>query len=370
MIRLVVLTIVMLAAASLSSRSQPNQLLTTEEAQVVVETVARGLDHPWGLAFLPDGRMLVTQQPGRLTIVSVDGRVSPPLAGTPRVHGGLMDVALDPAFSENHLVYLTYVAPCAGGWATAAGRGRLNTAATALDDFHVIFQQQPASPIQDHFGSRLAFTPDGKLFISMGDRDEPDRAQDLATDIGKLIRINPDGSVPPNNPFVRHAEGRPEIWSYGHRNIQGLAVHSDTGALWAGEFGPTGGDEINIPEPDCNYGWPLVSWGDHKDGRPIPRPTTRPDLADAIYHWTPSVSFSGMTFYTGSALPAWRGNLLLAGLASQALIRLTLAGSRVTGEERIPMGERIRHVAQGPDGLLYLLTDENEGRILRVSPAH
>jgi len=188
--------------------------------------------------------------------------------------------------------------------------------------------------------------------------------------LGKLIRINPDGSVPPDNPFVNRTGAKPEIWSYGHRNIQGLAVHPESGVLWEGEFGPLGGDEINIPEPGRNYGWPLVSWGDHYDGRIIPRPPTRPDLADAIYHWTPAISFSGIAFYTGDAIPAWRGNLLLAGLASEALTCLTLDGTRVIGEERVPMGARIRDVVSGPDGFVYLLTDEDRGRILRLKPAN
>ncbi|WP_018260326.1 PQQ-dependent sugar dehydrogenase [Methylobacterium sp. WSM2598] len=368
MIRPVVLAIAALVVASLPVAGQPAQRLGTEKAEIIVETVAGGLEHPWGLAFLPDGRMLVTEKPGRLRIVSADGKVSPPIAGTPQPHVQFLDVALDPDFSENQLVYLSYVESRESGLATVAGRGRLSTTGMMLEGFELIFRQQPTSPIEDHFGSRFAFTPDGKLFISTGDRDEPDSAQDLSTDMGKLIRVNPDGTVPADNPFVHRAGVRPEIWSYGHRNIEGLAIQPGTGVLWAGEFGPTGGDEINVPKPGCNYGWPLVSWGDHKDGRAIPRPPTRPDLTDAIYHWTPSVSFSGMTFYTGSAFPAWYGNLLLAGLASQALIRLTLAGARVTGEERIAMDARIRHVAQGRDGLLYLLTDEDQGRILRFKP--
>jgi glucose/arabinose dehydrogenase len=207
------------------------------------------------------------------------------------------------------------------------------------------------------------------LFISTGERFKFDPAQDLSNHLGKLIRINPDGSVPPDNPFVNRSGARPEIWSYGHRNIQGLAIHPETGVLWEGEYGPLGGDEINIPEPGRNYGWPLVSWGDHYDGRKIPRPPTRPDLADAIHHWTPAISFSGIAFYMGDAIPAWRGNLLLAGLASEALTRLTLDGTRVVGEERIPMGRRIRHVVPGPDGFVYLLTDEDRGRVLRLKPA-
>jgi glucose/arabinose dehydrogenase len=363
-----------LASAALTMAVAPavgQQRLNSEKAQILVETFAHGLDHPWGLAFLPDGRMLVTERAGRLRIVSSDGQVSPPLDGAPRVHvyeGGLLDVAVDPEFTENRLIYLSYGEPREGGAATAAGRAHLNAADTALENFQVIFRQQPAVTNANHFGSRLVFAPDGKLFISTGERGNSDFAQDLSTDLGKLIRVNPDGSVPPDNPFA-HREGvRPEIWSYGHRNIQGLAFHPYTGALWEGEFGPTGGDEINIIEPSRNYGWPLVSWGEHMDGSAIPRPPTRPDFVDAIYHWTPSVSFSGMAFYTGAAFPAWHANLLLAGLASQALIRLTLDGTHVIGEERIALGERIRHVAQGPDGLIYMLTDD-DGRILRLKSA-
>jgi glucose/arabinose dehydrogenase len=360
------------ALATLPASAQQPQRLKTEKAEIVVETAARGLDHPWGLAFLPDGRMLVTERPGRLRIVSTDGQVSPPLGGVPRVYaqeqGGLLDVALDPKFPENRLVYLTYAEPRDGGAATAAGRGRLNAAGTALEDFQVIFRQQPAVSGGLHFGSRLAFARDGTLFISTGERFKFEPAQDLSTHLGKLIRINPDGSVPPDNPFVNRKGARPEIWSYGHRNVQGLAIHPETGALWVGEFGPRGGDEINIAEPGRNYGWPLVSWGDHYDGRKIPRPPTRRDLADAVRHWTPSISFSGIAFYSGDAFPAWRGTLLLAGLSSKALTRLTLDGTRVIEEERIPIGERIRAVVSGPDGLIYLLTDSERGRVLRLVP--
>src|SRR5829696_510688 len=373
MLRCSVLVCVAFVVASLPARAQQPQRLKTEKAEIVVETVTHGLDHPWGLAFLPDGRMLVTERPGRLRIVFTDGQVSPPLGGIPRVYGrdqgGLLDVALDPKFSENRLVYLTYSEPREGGAAPAAGRGRLNTAGTALEGFQVIFRQQPAASGGKRFGSRLAFTPDGKLFISTDERFKFDPAQDLSNHLGKLIRINPDGSVPPDNPFAIRSGAKPEIWSYGHRNIQGLAVHPATGVLWEGEYGPRGGDEINIPEPGRNYGWPLVSWGDHYDGRKIPRPPTRPDLADAIHHWTPAISFSGIAFYMGDAIPAWRGNLLLAGLASEALTRLTLDGTRVVGEERIPMGRCIRHVVPGPDGFVYLLTDEDRGRVLRLKPA-
>ena len=372
MIRILVATAAVLTMALHPAEARPPERLRTEKGEIVVETVACNLDHPWGLAFLPDGGMLVTERAGRLHIVSAGGQVSPPLRGTPPVHtgeGGLLDVAADPNFSENRFIYLTYGEPRESGAATAAGRGRLNSDQTALEDFQVIFRQQPVgSSDAGHFGSRLLFTPDGKLFISTGDRFNPGLAQDLSTDVGKLIRINPDGSVPPDNPFANHKGARPQIWSYGHRNIQGLAVQPITGALWEGEFGPTGGDEINIIEPGRNYGWPVVSWGEHMDGSAIPKPSTRTDLDDAAYHWSPSISFSGIAFYTGGPIPSWRGNLFLAGLTSQAVIRLTLVASRVTSEERIPMGERIRQVVQGPDGLLYLLTDEDQGRILRFKP--
>jgi glucose/arabinose dehydrogenase len=266
-------------------------------------------------------------------------------------------------------VYLTYAEAREGGAATAAGRGRLDDAASTLEGFRVIFRQEPAVSGGNHFGSRLAFAPDGKLFVSLGERFKFDPAQDLSTHLGKLIRINPDGSVPPDNPFVGRQGVRPEIWSYGHRNPQGLAVQPGTGILWEGEFGPLGGDEINLPEPGRNYGWPLVSWGKHYDGRAIPNPRSRPDLADAVRHWVPAISFSGMAFYNGEAFPAWRGNLLLAGLASEALTRLGVDGQRITGEERIALGTRIRHVVSGPDGLVYVLTDEDNGRVLRLSPA-
>jgi glucose/arabinose dehydrogenase len=370
MLRLLGLLVLASATAALA---QGPQRLESEKGDILVETVARGLSHPWGAAFLPDGRMLVTERLGRLRILPRDGQLSPPLGGVPRVatqgQGGLLDVALDPGFAQNRLVYLTYAEPREGGAATAAGRGRLNDAGTALETFSVIFRQQPAVSGGNHFGSRLAFTRDGKLFISTGDRFKFDPAQDLSSHIGKLIRVNPDGSVPPDNPFVNRRDAKPEIWSYGHRNTQGLAIQPETGVLWEGEFGPQGGDEINVPEPGKNYGWPLVSWGRHYDGREIPKPPTRPDLADAVRHWTPAISFSGIAFYTGEAFAGWRGNLLLAGLASQALARLTIEGQRVSAEERIRIGTRIRHVIPGPDGFVYLLTDEDDGRVLRLSPA-
>jgi glucose/arabinose dehydrogenase len=361
------LAVPLLAPATAQTR------LKTDKAEVLVETVASGLEHPWGLAFLPDGRMLVTERSGRLRLVSADGKVSQALEGVPRVlaqgQGGLLDVALAPDFGASRLVYLSFAEPGEGGASTAVARGRLNQDATALEGAEVIFRQQPKVSGGMHFGSRLAFSRDGKLFVTMGDRGKFDPAQDLSSYIGKIVRLNPDGSVPQDNPFVGRANVRPEIWTYGNRNVQAAAIHPGTGALWEVEHGPRGGDEINIAEPGKNYGWPLVSWGRHYDGRDIPDPPSRPDLAGSVHQWTPVIAASGMVFYTGDAFPAWRGSLLVGGLVSQGIVRVVLDGDRVTGEERIRLGARIRDVRQGPDGFVYALTDADNGRILRLRPA-
>jgi glucose/arabinose dehydrogenase len=335
-----------------------------------VETLARGLEHPWGLALLPDGRMLVTERPGRLRLIDADGTLSPPLAGVPAVYargqGGLLDVTLAPDFSDSRQVFLCYAEAGAGGAGTAAARGILSE--RGLSDVKVIFRQQPKVQGDNHFGCRLVFRPDGTLFLTLGERFKFAPAQDLQSHLGKIVRINPDGSVPPDNPFIGSDRARPEIWSLGHRNVQGAAIHPLSGALWTAEFGPLGGDEVNIPAPGGNYGWPLVSWGDHYSGEPIPKPPTRPDLADAIYHWVPAVSPSGIAFYDADLIPAWRGSLLLAGLSSESLIRLSLVGERVTGEERIRLGERLRTVRVAGDGRVLLLTDAPDGALLRLTP--
>lgn len=364
---------VTVSSYGLGFAQQPTKLVRTQTGMITVATVARGLEHPWGLAFLPDGSMLVTERPGRMRIVSRDGRISEPLSGIPRVfaqgQGGLLDVALDPDFRSNRLVYVTYAEPGAGGASTAAARGRLKQDRSGLEDVQAIFRQEPKVSGPNHFGSRLAFSPDGKLFVTTGERFKFEPAQDISNHLGTVIRINPDGSVPPDNPFVGRKDARPEIWSYGHRNIQGAAINPASGQLWIAEMGPRGGDELNIPQPGRNHGWPLVSWGAHYDGRSIPNPSTRPDLADAIYHWTPAVAPSGFLFYTGDAFPDWRGDALIGGLVAQAIVRLTLDGDRVVREERIPLRARIRDVRQGPDGAIYALTDEDDGKILRLTPA-
>ncbi|MBE0530431.1 MAG: PQQ-dependent sugar dehydrogenase, partial [Rhodospirillales bacterium] len=344
----------------------------TAAGPLKIEVVAGGLEHPWGMAFLPDGRLLVTERPGRLRVVVPGGGVSAPVAGVPAVHasgqGGLLDVALSPKFNEDRLVYLSYAEPGDGGASTAVARGRLNEAASALEATEVIFRQQPKVNAGQHFGSRLVFARDGRLFVTLGDRGQGEPAQDLANTIGTIVRIEADGSVPADNPFAGRSGVAPEIFSYGHRNGQGAALHPETGALWQHEHGPRGGDEINLPEAGKNYGWPLVSWGSHYSGWPIAEPATRPDLTDAIYQWTPVIAASGMAFYTADLIPGWKGSLLVGGLVSRGLVRLTLDGTRVTGEERIPLDARVRDVRQGPDGAIYVLTDESNGKLLRLTP--
>ena len=367
------LLLIFVAAAAVSLVSRYGMSVdgprNTKAGTIKVETVATGLSHPWGLAFLPDGRMLVTERSGTLRLVSKDGKLSPPLSGVPKVvvagQGGLLDVAIDPDFKSNSLVYLTYSEPGEGGAGTAVARGKLGE--SGLDGVEVIFRQEPKVGGGNHFGSRLVFAPDGKLFVTLGERFTFTPAQDLTNDLGKIVRINPDGSEPKDNPFVGRTDARPEIWSYGHRNPQGAAIHPETGKLWETEFGPMGGDELNIPQAGANYGWPVVSWGSHYTGEDIPDPPTHPEFADAIYHWNPVISPSGITFYTADAIPAWKGNLLIAALSGQAIVRLTLDGEKVVDEERIPMGARIRDVVQGPDGAVYALTDEGNGEILRLT---
>jgi len=345
------------------------------DGAVRVSTVARGLVHPWALAFLPDGRLLVTERPGRLRVVTPDGRVSAPLAGVPQVfargQGGLLDVALDPRFAETRLVYLAYAEPGAGGEAgTAVARARLEE--HGLEDLRVIYRQVPKVPGALHFGARLVFARDGTLFVTLGERfDYRDQAQELGSALGKIVRIHPDGSVPADNPFVGRPGARPEIWSLGHRNIQAAALHPETGQLWVAEHGARGGDELNRPEAGKNYGWPVIGYGVHYWGSRIGEGTAKPGMEQPLYYWDPAIAPSGMTFYTGDRFPGWRGSLLIGSLRPGLLVRLVLDGERVVREERhlAELGERVRDVRQGPDGLLYVATDSPRGRILRLEPA-
>ena len=345
----------------------------SEKATFRLETVAEKLEHPWGMAFLPDGRMLVTERPGRLRIVSADGTKSPPVEGVPRVfahgQGGLLDVALDPAYATNNLIYLSYAEPGPGGGGTAVARARLER--NRLVGLTVIFRQVPKRNTVQHFGSRLVFARDGTLFITTGERGSRDQAQNLAVHLGKLIHINSDGSIPDDNPFIGKGDALPEIWSYGHRNMQGAALHPETGEIWTVEHGARGGDELNIPQAGKNYGWPVITYGKDYSGASIGEGTAKSGMEQPIYYWDPSIAPSGMAFYTGDAFPQWRGNLFVGALSYELLARLELDGAKVTHEERLlkDFGERIRDVRQGPDGLLYLLTDSDDGRLLRLSPS-
>ena len=348
--------------------------VATEQHRVRLVEVASGLEHPWGMAFLPDGAVLVTERPGRLRVVGKDGGVSQPVEGVPAVdavgQGGLLDVALDPDFAANRLVYLSYAEPREGGNATAVARGRL--ADSRLDQLEVIFRQQPALAGRHHFGSRLVFARDGRLFVTLGDRyKEKDRAQTLDSHLGKVIRIERDGRVPVDNPFVDRAGALPEIWSYGHRNVQGAALHPATGNLWTNEHGPKGGDELNLTLPGRNYGWPAITYGVDYSGAIISDETAAPGMEQPVHYWVPSIATSGLAFCTGSRFPRWQGNAFVGGLRSQQLVRLELDGDRVVHEEVLLKGvieRRIRDVKQGPDGYLYLLTDEKDGRLLRIEP--
>jgi aldose sugar dehydrogenase len=347
------------------------------KSQIKIETVAKGLVHPWALQFLPESRMLVTERPGHMRIIGKDSRLSSPLQGVPEVvaqnQGGVLDVALSPDFAQNGLIYFTYSEPRGGGRnGTALARAKLVQGGDAgrLDEVKVIFRQEPAASGGLHFGSRLAFAADGTLFVTLGERFQRDYAQDLSRHWGKVIRINPDGSAPKDNPFAGRDKAQPEIWSYGHRNPQSAAIHPITGKLWIVEHGARGGDEINIPQAGKNYGWPVITYGVDYSGAKIGVGTEKAGMEQPIYYWDPSIAPSGMAFYTGDLFPAWKGNLFVGALVQEHLARLVLDGEKVVAEERllVDLGERIRDVRQGPDEALYVLTDNSDGRVLRLVP--
>ena len=344
------------------------------DAPVRVETVAEGLEHPWGLEFLPDGRMIVTERPGRLRIVTPGGHLSQPLSGVPRVYavgqGGLLDVALSPSFERDHLVYLSFSEPDGDVAGTAVARGKLGE--HGLEGTRVIWRQRPKVKGPNHWGSRLVFHPDGTLFVTMGERFAyRDRAQDLSTTLGKIVRINPDGSIPRDNPFVGRKGVLPEIWSYGHRNVESAALEPGTNRLWTVEHGPRGGDELNHPEAGKNYGWPVITYGIDYSGLKIGEGVAKAGMEQPVYFWDPVIAPSGMVFYTGERYPGWKGSIFVGSLNPGLLVRLVLENDKVAREERYlgTLGERIRDVRQGPDGLLYLLTDNPQGRILKLVPS-
>ncbi|AHZ67368.1 hypothetical protein OU5_0289 [Pseudomonas mandelii JR-1] len=355
----------------------PPQEMKSEQGTLEVWQVAKGLEHPWALAFLPDrGGMLVTERPGNLRVVDYDGKLSAPINGVPKVwakgQGGLLDVVLSPDFKQDRTVYLSYAE---GGGAgdkagTAVGRGQLSEDLKTLKDFKVIFRQEPKLSVGNHFGSRLVFDRDGYLFITLGENNDRPTAQDLDKLQGKVVRIYPDGKVPDDNPFVGQSGVRPEIWSYGQRNPQGAALNPWTGVLWENEHGPRGGDEINIIERGKNYGWPLATHGINYSGQPIPEAEGKTaEGAVAPHHvWEKSPGLSGMAFYDADRFKAWQHNVFIGALVSQELIRLQVDGDKVVHEERLlgELNKRIRDVRQGPDGYLYVLTDEDDGGLYKV----
>jgi len=349
----------------------------TETAAWTTETIAEGLEKPWAVAFLPDGSMLVTEKSGQLRCVTAAGEISEPIAGVPEVdsrnQGGLLDVAVAPDFESSRTIFLSFSEPHDDGTNnTAVLRARLNEDVTALVDAEVIFSQYPNVESTGHYGSRIVFDDDETIWVTMGDRQgDPVRrnAQDPTNLIGTVARIGIDGSIPEDNPFVDHESHAPEIWSWGHRNIQAADSHPDTGALWTVEHGPRGGDELNRPEAGKNYGWPTISYGIEYRGGPVYEGKTAQDgMEQPVYYWDPVIAPSGMTFYTGDAFPAWQGDLFVGGLRTQRVSRLVLDGDRVAAEEWLEVGHRVRDVVQGPDGMLYLVTDEENGRVMRIVP--
>jgi glucose/arabinose dehydrogenase len=375
--RRIVTVACLVLSAGYASADTP-QTFPTASGEIVVETKAAGLEEPWSVAFLPGGRMLVSERPGRLRRVSPEGVLSPPVEGVPTVHAiagrspGLLDVALDRGYAHNQTIYFCYVEPVDGGGRTAVARARLlDGQAPRLDGLRTIFRAHGPAGAESSFGCRLLQARDGNLFVTIGDFDHWSEAQNLRSHLGTIVRIDPDGLAPPDNPFRNRPDALPEIWSYGHRNPQGLAIRPGTGKLWSHEHGRRGGDELNIVERGKNYGWPVIGYGTGYDGSRIHDGTHGKGMEQPVKYWAQSIAPSGMAFYTGELFPHWRGNLFVGALAGRMLLRLELdeEGS-VVGEERLlrELNERIRDVRQGPDGALWLLTGSPAGRLLRVSP--
>ncbi|MET0087626.1 MAG: PQQ-dependent sugar dehydrogenase [Sedimenticola sp.] len=347
---------------------------SAQAAEFRVVPLVKGLEHPWGMAFLPDGRILVTERPGQLRLIDNNRLLPEPVGGLPEIaargQGGLLDVALHPDYEDNGWIYLAYSAPGDGGIGTEVGRGRLQ--GNRLVEWQRLFRLLPKSGTGYHFGSRLVFDRAGYLYITLGDRGERKRAQQLDDHAGSVIRLHDDGRVPVDNPFVKRNDARPEIYSYGHRNAQGAILHPQSGRLWIHEHGPQGGDEINVVAPATNYGWPVISYGaEYGIGIPVGEGTHKPGMAQPIYYWDPSIAPSGMMFYTGDRFPQWKDNLFVGSLKFQLLVRLEVEGEKVLTEERLLKGElgRIRDVRNGPDGYIYLLTDSPNGQLVRLEPA-
>jgi len=360
-------------AASAAPKALPTQTVTSQNGPVTVTTIASGLEHPWSVALLPDGGFLVTERPGRLRHVSADGAISAPITGVPQVwaegQGGLLDVVLAPDFATSRKIFLSYAEPGPDGSAgTAVSSATLGDG--ALTDVKLFYRQEPKLVGPNHFGSRIVFDGKGYVFITQGERNDRPTAQKLDMLQGKLVRLNVDGSVPADNPFVGRKDARPEIWSYGHRNMQSLALDPRTGTVWEAEHGPKGGDEINIPQPGKNYGWPIITHGINYSGLKIPEAVGKeaPGMEQPYHVWEISPGLSGMAFLTSQPASKWNDSLFLGALADGSLIRLSLDGDKITGEERLlkDLGARIRDVRTGSDGKVYVLTDETDGKLLRL----
>ena len=358
---------------------QTRACMAPKSAPVTVTVMAKGLDHPWAVEPLPDGGLLVTERDGRsLRHVAADGTVSKSITGLPAINaggqGGLLDVALSPAFATDRTIFWSYAEPREGGNGTSVARGVLSADKLRLEQVRVILRTQPTYDGSLHFGSRLAFGPDGMLYVTLGERSDlatRPQAQDLGSHLGKVLRITADGAAPPDNPFVGKAGARPEIWSWGHRNVQ-AAAFDGAGRLWTVEMGPRGGDELNLIERGKNYGWPAITYGIEYSGKPVgPGETARAGMEQPVYYWDPVIAPSGAQWYSGDAFAAWRGNLLVGGMRSQALVRLVIEANRVVGEEHLltERKQRIRDVRQGPDGALYVVTDERNGELWKITPA-
>ena len=383
------------SAYSQTTNTPPPDVVSSNAGNIRIERLAT-LEFPWGLALLPDGRLLVTEKPGRLRIWA-NGKMSEPVQGVPKVvfrgpsdQGGLLDVEIDPDFARNGFVYLSYVEaadpqpadaretdePRFGGFLDmsdtivrggAVARGKLD--GNQLRDVQVIWRQVPKTVGRGHFGNRIVFAKDGKLFITSGERMRFDPAQSLASNLGKVVRINSDGSIPNDNPFVGKTDALGDIWSYGHRNMLSAAIDPTSGQLWVVEMGPLGGDELNMIERGKNYGWPVVSNGDNYNSSPIPDHPSQKDFQGPVRSWSPVISPSGAFFYTGSLFPGWRGSLLAGGLSSQAVVRLAVESGKVNVEERIDMKRRIRDLIQAPDGAILVIVDDKSGDLLRLTPS-
>jgi len=357
------------------AQGQPQPpILHADKHNLRLTTLTQGLENPWSMAFLPDGRMLVTERAGRLRILDRNFKLDPqPVEGLPEIvargQGGLFDVVLHPDYDKNGWIYWAYNAPGAGGWGTALARGKLQ--GHRMTDVQVLFSMEPKTRSGQHFGGRIVFDKSGMVYLTLGDRGDKDRSQNLADHAGSVIRLHDDGRIPPDNPLVKKSDAKPEKWTVGNRNIQGAAIHPQTGELWTHEHGPQGGDEINIARSGRNYGWPVITHGvNYGLGSKIGEGRSKTGLEQPLYVWVPSIAPSGMSFVSAARFPGWQGDLLIGALRDQSLVRLKLDGEKVVFEERLLKGQvgRVRDVRMGPDGLIYLLSDASDGSLMRLEP--